>query len=595
MHRMTIIAAFLVASAAHAQSFRPNGAGGGSFSGGTLTAPLVLDATNTLCSEALSLSFSGDADTGFQRAAANTMSQCVGGILALSLTTTTVTTALDIAVNGGDMTTSAATFNLLNALTTLNIGSGATTIAMGGGSASTGCTLDASTGNFACTGTGTFASGSAITGSISTDQVARGSGTNTIAGDATFTANGTTVQITPSGHLSHALGITAGTTQNAASALFVTGTTPGSGAGIPGTGVYFGITGSGGYTYHRAVTIDLLPGFTGAAGNGLLVSNSANGAGDNPFFGDSGQFGTYSSSEISSGDRSGVRVGLVGSAAGSTATQVGVVARAGLSAGGGSDQASSKSVGLAALGRNTAASATQVGAYIGLDNDPGGSHLPTLTSAAAIIDNSDQAVPIATLRDNGVAKWTAINGGAVQQAEVTAPSGVASNTMLWADSTANRLKMNNNNTGAVNVEGVLSAVTAADITNATTTESTVLTLALPVGTFHCHAHGMGSDTVGADGLVVRWNTSGLTASAASQTTGVLASSATAVDVDHQTVSSGASLSLGTALTFASGWADFDSVLVVTVAGNLVIDMKQAVHTTGTATVDAGAYLRCEVM
>ncbi len=71
----------------------------------------------------------------------------------------------DAAVNGGDLTSSATTFNLLNAtVTTLNLagaattinmgptGSGASTIAMSGGSGDTGCTLDGATGNFTCSG-----------------------------------------------------------------------------------------------------------------------------------------------------------------------------------------------------------------------------------------------------------------------------------------------------------------------------------------------------------------------------------------------------------------------------------------------------------
>lgn len=49
---------------------------GGPFSGGTLSAPLVLDATNTLCNQALSLSFNGDSDLGLQRSAANILRLC---------------------------------------------------------------------------------------------------------------------------------------------------------------------------------------------------------------------------------------------------------------------------------------------------------------------------------------------------------------------------------------------------------------------------------------------------------------------------------------------------------------------------------------
>ena len=77
-----------------------------------------------------------------------------------------ITTAGDLAINGGDLTSSATTFNLLNAtvttlnlggaVTTMNIGptgSGASSILLSGGSADTGCTFDGSNGNLTCSGT----------------------------------------------------------------------------------------------------------------------------------------------------------------------------------------------------------------------------------------------------------------------------------------------------------------------------------------------------------------------------------------------------------------------------------------------------------
>lgn len=66
------------------------------------------------------------------------------------------TTSNDIAVNGGDITTTATTFNLLaGATTALNIGAGAataTSINLAGGSGATGCTMAGDTGNFTCSG-----------------------------------------------------------------------------------------------------------------------------------------------------------------------------------------------------------------------------------------------------------------------------------------------------------------------------------------------------------------------------------------------------------------------------------------------------------
>jgi hypothetical protein len=64
-----------------------------------------------------------------------------------------VTTAGDIAVNGGDITTLAPTARLFdeNAVN-VYVGGGAQNIYLGGGSAQTGCTIDASNGNLTCTG-----------------------------------------------------------------------------------------------------------------------------------------------------------------------------------------------------------------------------------------------------------------------------------------------------------------------------------------------------------------------------------------------------------------------------------------------------------
>ncbi|MFH1047017.1 MAG: hypothetical protein V1738_01840, partial [Patescibacteria group bacterium] len=73
--------------------------------------------------------------------------------------TTTITTTGDVAVDGGDLTTTATTASLFNTgATTLNVGGEATTLNLAGGSSSTGCTID-STGAITCSGTtgGSFA------------------------------------------------------------------------------------------------------------------------------------------------------------------------------------------------------------------------------------------------------------------------------------------------------------------------------------------------------------------------------------------------------------------------------------------------------
>ena len=111
MRQLLIAAALLLALGCE----RPNpffsernlGAGGillsaPPFSGGTLSAPLVLDATNTLCSEALALSFSGDADLGVQRSAANILLLCASGGITLNGGITFSGVATDITAVAGE-------------------------------------------------------------------------------------------------------------------------------------------------------------------------------------------------------------------------------------------------------------------------------------------------------------------------------------------------------------------------------------------------------------------------------------------------------------------------------------------------------------
>jgi hypothetical protein len=61
---------------------------GSSFTGGTLTSPLVLDSTSTGCADTLPLSFDGDSDTGVVHSAANQFDLCIGGTLGLRVNAT---------------------------------------------------------------------------------------------------------------------------------------------------------------------------------------------------------------------------------------------------------------------------------------------------------------------------------------------------------------------------------------------------------------------------------------------------------------------------------------------------------------------------
>ncbi|MFH1111981.1 MAG: hypothetical protein V1712_02825 [Patescibacteria group bacterium] len=103
-----------------------------------------------------------------------------------------VTTASDVAVNGGDITTTAATFNLFNATaTTVNIAGAATTISLGAG---TGTTLV----NHALTSTGLLTASSGI--SVSANQnITFVAGTGSLVMNSTVSnASDKAIQIIPS-------------------------------------------------------------------------------------------------------------------------------------------------------------------------------------------------------------------------------------------------------------------------------------------------------------------------------------------------------------------------------------------------------------
>lgn len=101
------------------------------------------------------------------------------------------------------------------------------------------------------------------------------------------------------------------------------------------------------------------------------------------------------------------------------------------------------------------------------------------SGAVSSVSNSDGTLTISPTTGAAVASlnlshantWTAtitapsftVSGtgaGLLTAAEGTAPSGVASSDLLWGDSTTHRLKMNNNNAGALDLVGIATAGTS---------------------------------------------------------------------------------------------------------------------------------------
>lgn len=139
----------------------------------------------------------------------------------------------------------------------------------------------------------------------------------------------------------------------------------------------------------------------------------------------------------------------------------------------------------------------------------------------------------------------------------------------------------------------IDAVQTAAYTNATTTPSTILTVTLPIATWHCRGRVSGSDSTAADGVSVVLNTAGITASANSSGTGYVATTAPLISPIVVTATGGSETYA--VATFATGFVYFDALLTVTVAGAVTVTGAQNAHTTGTLTINKGSYIICEAM
>ena len=217
----------------------------------------------------------GDLNTGMWFPAADTIAWSTNGGERLRLADTGATIANnltvtgDAAVNGGDLTTSATTFNLLDTTaTTLNLARAATAITIG---ATTGTTTVRN--NISVTGTGfvgssmsiggaaTLSSTLAVTGATTLSSTLGVTGVSTLnSAVVTNSATvGTTLGVTGATTLSNTLGVTGATTLN--STLGVTGaTTLSSTLGVTGATTLsstLGVTG--------ATTLSSTLGVTGAA------------------------------------------------------------------------------------------------------------------------------------------------------------------------------------------------------------------------------------------------------------------------------------------------------------------------------------------
>lgn len=123
---------------------------------------------------------------------------------------------------------------------------------------------------------------------------------------------------------------------------------------------------------------------------------------------------------------------------------------------------SATNVGVLAFGSNTGTSPIEVG--VGAFLGDYGTSLPTLVSAALLVDNKDHAVPIAIFRDNGTVVFSIADGG---------------NPTL---ALANKLIIGEGTNGSVGQTTLVAGTKAISITGVTTSTRAIVTLVSQGGT-----------------------------------------------------------------------------------------------------------------
>lgn len=223
-----------------AQAMRP----GGSFFGGTLTLPLVLDATNTLCSQALAVSFSGDSDLGLQRSAANILLLCASSGVVVNGPITVVANAACTNPSISLSATSGISFNASGHTIICQGGNAQLTVSNVAITAAAGVPFTAGTGGISIVnngGTGiVFSGGGAaaeLTGSTGDGVLLTSLGTAIAVLRSTSAAAGSEAQVYGAADASGDIGVAVGTSAALSGAGLDT-TTLAIGHTIAGTPVY---------------------------------------------------------------------------------------------------------------------------------------------------------------------------------------------------------------------------------------------------------------------------------------------------------------------------------------------------------------------
>lgn len=185
--------------------------------------------------------------------------------------------------------------------------------------------------------------------------------------------------------------------------------------------------------------------------------------------------------------------------------------------------------------------------------------------------------------------WLA--GGGLKFDESSAPTPAASTAILFDDSSTHTEQLTNNGDTPDPVARNLTAIATSDVTNATTTPTTITSVALDAaGKYACEAQGVLSESVAGDGFQV---VSALAAgSATSASIGGELYDAAGLHASGEAASSALTLSDTNAST---GHYVLHYAIVVNAAATWTVSTAQQSHTTGTLTTRAGATALCTRM
>jgi hypothetical protein len=194
-------------------------------------------------------------------------------------------------------------------------------------------------------------------------------------------------------------------------------------------------------------------------------------------------------------------------------------------------------------------------------------------------------------RSRGDALVTDLSQDFIERAVSDGPITVlAGRSVVYADSTAHVLELSNNGDAFAQVGRIATRMTSADFPKTTAVFSTVTGMGatLSAGSWSCDVNAVVGDTTAADGVGFDLSFSG-TATTQNASITIVCDNTTLAGAESSTSVSTAG---ATAAICSQGHVAAHASLVVTASGALNASFRQAAHSTGTATLFAGATNVC---